>query len=331
MSDSPILLIYAPSLQSPDGTTVQLRRLLADFPAPVWHIHGPSPASFSDLPRNCVSLPIPLESHYPFRRGAGFLRRAWRRWCVLSFVRSGLAKAVRQFRTPTPRVAYVVIYDELNAVFAREALRAARIKRYVLHMMDLFHSPFDSRAQPTLAALIANASCVLAVSDRLANEIAPAARRPIEILPLVTGFVRPAMPASAPNAPYMMMSGALYAADPSKLNFLYTVVLPAWLELAKEIPPIQWLYTGADAYSFSLALRDVIKNCGLLPQAAWCQTLAGARCALLPVIHRSDDHYLAIRSLHDWWTPWPRACRSSPHHPPTLRRAISWRHFRTEG
>jgi len=114
MTDSPLLLIYAPSLRNHDGTTVQLRRLLADFPVPVWHLHGPSGSSFTELPGNCVSLEVPLEPRYPFRRGAGFLRRSWRRWWVPRFVRSQLTRARREHQASAPRVAYVVIYDELN-------------------------------------------------------------------------------------------------------------------------------------------------------------------------------------------------------------------------
>lgn len=290
VNDAPLLLVYAQSLQASDGTTVQLRRLLADFPTPIWHIHWRMAAAFSDLPRNYLSLPVPPEPSYPFRRGAGFLRRTWRRWVVPPFVRSRLARAVRSSRQPRPQVAYVVVFDEMNAIFAREVLRAARIDRYVLHLMDLFHAHFDPRAQPAFAALIANASGVLAVSKRLADVIAPVARQPVEILPLVTGFEQPAAPAS-PAVPYLMMSGALYAADPSKLNFLHSAVVPAWQELAREISGIEWRYSGAQAYAFSPALRGLIKNCGLLPQPAWCETLAGARCALLPVMHRADDHY----------------------------------------
>jgi len=291
MNDIPILLIYAPSLQSSDGTTVQLRRLLAEFPTPVWHIHGYSPPAFADLPGNCASLPILLEPRYPFRKGAGFVRRAWRRWWVPRFVCSRLAQATRVHRAPPPQVAYVVVYDELHAVFARAVLGAAGVDRYVLHMMDLFHARFDARAQPNLAKLIAGASGVFAVSSRLADEIAPAARQPVEVLPLVTGFVRPSATSSVRTAPYLMMSGALYAGDPHRLDFLRNALLPAWLELVKEIPGIEWLYSGADAGSLPPPLRAVIKNCGLLDQATWCATLAGARCTVFPIIHHDGDHY----------------------------------------
>ena len=110
-------------------------------------------------------------------------------------------------------------------------------------------------------------------------------------MPLATGFLAPAQGTPTPAAPYLMMSGALYAADARKLDYLYQKVVPAWTRLKREMPDIEWLYSGADTHSFSPALRALVKNCGMLPQEAWCHTLASARCTLQQIVHHADTHY----------------------------------------
>lgn len=285
-----LLLLYPLELRNGDGTTVQLRRLLAGKDR-IWHVYGVPGSKFDAIPDNVISIPVRIDPWYPFFKGARTMRQLWRRWVVGCLALRKLKRKQRSLGAVPPQSAYVVLLDDANAAHARSTLMATGISQYTLHLMDLFHTRFDPKQQPQLHALLAGATRVLTVSKRLADEIRPSCRVEVEVFPLASGCPSDLTVKPDLDRPTVIMSGALYSAHPHKVLFFTEVLLPAWRQLQLELPQARWIYTGADGDYVKEVAGDSIEVLGLLEERAWAEILGSCCLGILPVIHSPDDHY----------------------------------------
>lgn len=119
---------------------------------------------------------IVVDDVWPLQRGARILK-----WintiipkCRIPLRRcrsTKLAKLIKEYSSGDA-LAYVVVYNEEHARYARDIIAAGGWNRYVVHVMDLLE-PVGLRkgCTPSFDHLIANASKVITINGELADEV----------------------------------------------------------------------------------------------------------------------------------------------------------------
>jgi len=280
---SSLILIYHQHLAAPDGTSVQLARLLLGSGRRVLHIHGQTPRQRSLTLNDYAALCVPSE--LPFRPPAGYyrLRKLWHRR-----ITPGLARwrwhrfPAAQDLSASTALAYVVVYDESQATYASAALRAAHVTRYVVHLMDWLEPKTSAIETPQLARLLHGAAHTFVVSTRLAKVVAPLCTGTPEVLPLASGL--PDQLPSLERRPVLLMAGGMYTHDKRRNAFLHDCALKAWQRFCAGRASARWYYVGADSADLA-PLRPHVRPLGHLTDRDYHAELLSARAALLPIVH----------------------------------------------
>jgi hypothetical protein len=285
-SGEPLLLIYHQHLAASDGTSVQMVRLLENAGWSILHLHGRTdrrrPLKLADY------RPVFLPTSFSLRKRRGYFRllRLWHKWFT-----PGLARWRALTVGPESaglKSAYVVIYNEDQALFADAVLRAWNRPRYVLHLMDLMVDPVGPEFTPGLVKLLGNAAAVLVTAPRLGATVAPWSRVAPVTFPLATGLHLVPPLRTAQRQPRLLMCGGLYGDEPHRTEFLRGPVLSAWRRFNAEFPEARWVYAGPDTSDLG-ELAAYVTPLGRLDDADYAQTLRTARCALVPVVHQANE------------------------------------------
>lgn len=302
-SAEPLLLIYRFDLSAPDGTSVQLRRMLEGFDRPVVHVFQ-VPAS----PRHATFAPpgfgkiLFADPNWPFRHGGRFVGRWWHRFMSQGALRREFRRLAKPEWT-NDSVAYVVVLDEEGAVFARRVLNALQPRAYALHLMDLFHEDgLNPATQPTLARLVKEATHVRCVCPALAREAQRLRTDPCEIAALLSSREVHNEPVSR-SSRTAIMGGSLYASAPRKLGFFRDTFFPAWRELRTTIPVANLAYAGVDHAAFPSDAKPSIQDLGNLGDKDYYHHLRSARIAVLPISHHCDEvfRFSVVSRLVDYF------------------------------
>ncbi|MEO7796942.1 MAG: hypothetical protein ABIY47_04345 [Opitutaceae bacterium] len=273
---------------------MQLERMLGGCEHPVFHTYWLELHRKPPTPSNYVARRIWLEPP-AMVVGGGWLRRFWRARGLRATTRFKWQLARRRHGFEHPRAAYLVVYNNAQAEYARHILEVLGIGRYVVHLMDLMERRgIDGLRGGAFEHLIRGATKVVAINSRLAAELVEWRNEPIAQFDMLAGFAARSLASLPSNRERtLLMTGALYDSEPVKMQFLREVFAPAWRQF-KKTPAgsdVRWRYAGASFPLLDRAVAAEVENLGMVDNATLRQITTSARCGFLPVEHHASEHW----------------------------------------
>jgi hypothetical protein len=288
---SPLLLVWQLRVDTSDATSIQLRRMMSTMTRPIIHLYTTEWTVCGDAPRAYFPLMLPTEPQYRFRFGGGVARRLWRAVKLQWLVRSKIRKLRKKSRLRSPRVAYVVCYEEWYADYVLQLLGAAGVDKFVLHVFDLHHPNGRIDEGSALGRLVQKAETVRVVSSRMADQILTLRKAGVEITPLWAGRAK-AYNANRSREPILMMSGTIHSENSAGMRFLQHVFVPAWKRFKTGFyPAARWVYAGTKYQQLPAQSIGEVEDLGLLSDLEFSDLVSSAYCALLPVNYDASEQW----------------------------------------
>jgi hypothetical protein len=235
---------------------------------------------------------VRLEPDLSLKKGAGALKRFWKRFILPWTCRRAVERARRAFRPKLPSAAYIIVYDDDHARLALLLLKAFGISRYIVHFMDLFHDAGTRGLDGGhLDTLVRGASVVRVINRRLRDEVARWRTDHVEQAQLL-GISDSVSSDVTHRSPILLMTGMLYSEDESRVRFLREVFAPAWRRFKAGFPgAARWVYCGRSYHMLPADLAREIENLGFLEDEEFNRLLKNAKCGIMPIEHSPHDRW----------------------------------------
>jgi len=293
VNSSRIGLIYWCGLEPRNGTSVQLERLLRGWWPRLVHFFWDAKTSGGTLCGESVYFEV--SECWPLRRGARLIPWVNR---FLSFGRLSLRRCRRdKLRVLAGEAGrdlgglYVVVYNEEQATFARDVLRAIGTKPYILHLMDIIERSRLRRGRtPDLDWLVANARRVWGVSEKIAEEARRIRAADVSVVPLCAAPVDQIPPParSAKDTFKIAVVGTIYGRKLSRSTLALDLLAEVLPEIASRAS-LELVTTRDPEETLPASLRPYLMAAGPLSTDETVRLQKGCHIAYLTVQYRKNS------------------------------------------
>lgn len=280
-----VLIIWKYSIEAQDGCSAQIKRLFENTKLIIIQIGST---------KLTASHKAPFDFHYQHVQtyppiellfGGRTLRKIWK----FTILKKQIQNIKKKFSKSgiTPNIAYIVAADNSQAELALAVLKEFDIKKYILHVMDIYEDNLRTLEETSaLKTLVHKADKILSTTDSIGCVLNPYKST---TFPLVSSF------ATSPQKNHnttirFIMGGAIYESDNRCSHFLSTVILPAWLKTKTEYN-MEWVYYGNNFNRLPPDLKPHVKDLGVLTDPELEKTLKRSTVAILPILHGVDSKF----------------------------------------